>query len=136
MPDLGEQLLRTIGPPPPEFGRGSQLEWLVFWLLTQLGQVFGIDFVHQYPIRGGRLVPNGLIPDFFFPEQRMVWLIQGIHYHYRTYYQEAETRYQIADYISLDYLVVVLDEDRLLENPYHIVREALQGISHSRLNIT
>ena len=135
MPEPGERIIQQLGPPPPAFGRGSQLEYLVFYLLQQRGLVPGLDFLHQYYIGGGRLVQGGLVPDFFFEQERTVWLIQGLYYHYRLYSQEAQTITQVATYIGLNYHVVVLDEDRLLATPHFIIDQALAGISHSRIRI-
>ena len=135
MPTRGEQYLERIGDPPETFD-GSSLEWIVYNVLIALDRVPGIDFAHQYVFDGGRLVRGGLVADFYFFNERAVWLVQGTYYHYRTRSLTATAQIQAAAFLRHGITTVIfIDEEDVLEDPFYIVREALLGFSHSRVDV-
>jgi len=122
-------------PPIPDNFVGTLPEWLVYWVLLQLGYRDGEDFTFQSSMMGVRYEAGAAVVDFLIISRvpQLCIRIQGIYWHYLmgaekirkdiTQRQELETR---------GFEVVDLDEDDILRDPFYYTKRALEGIDLSR----
>lgn len=127
------------GPPPqPGTGELSMLtkpEWYVYWALTQLDKVPHVDFEFG---SSDKIQFNAGLSDVTQLDFRMIdgskiaMEIQGIFWHY----EQGSSKIQADNYRrsvieQSGWVVVFLDEDRVLDDPLYLVREALKGNEHN-----
>ena len=122
-------------PEMPAMWEGSEPEWICYSVLIQLGKILDQDFTYQSPLMGGRLDKGGSVVDFMFKDPPDLAInVQGNYYHYgmgtETATRDILARVQLA---SVGIILIFIDEDRLEENPFYYVREALRYRDHSRL---
>ncbi len=64
------------------WGRGTKPEFIVYRFLTENKHlVEGVDFSFQSSRYGGKRLFGGIVIDFYIPERRMVWRVQGEQFH-------------------------------------------------------
>ena len=122
-------------PEMPSTWEGSGPEWITYVVLQQLGKIPDEDFTYQSPLMGGRLDKGGSVVDFMFKDPPDLAInVQGNYYHYgmgtETATRDILARVQLA---SIGVILIFIDEDRLEDDPFYYVREALRYRDHSRL---
>ncbi len=122
-------------PARPLFFPGTDLEWLAYWALTvPLKKKDGLDFSFQSGFFGGRSTFGGIIVDFIMIDGSRIGMdIQGEHWHYGQSEMIAEAILRRARMESYGWTLVFVDGDDIRSNPVYYVREALNGVDHSRV---
>lgn len=85
------------------------------------------DFFFQAPVFGGRTQFGGFILDFYFPDKRMAWFIQGLQYHYVKTKDRARDVLARAAIAARGLLVVEIFEDDLLQREEFTLSRAFRG---------
>lgn len=115
-------------PPPPLTWEGTLPEWAVYWAHLALGLKDGEDFAYIYKLEEA---PKGV--DFFEFDLNMAIEIQGLYWHYgfgaAKQLNDLERKIRIE---SVGITVIFIDEDHALADPVYFLREARNGIDHSR----
>jgi hypothetical protein len=123
----GPSTSRSYPPPPPSW-LGTLPEWAIFWAHAAIGLELDQDFAYLYKMEEA---PNGV--DFFEFDLQMAIEIQGLYWHYglgaAKQLSDLERKIRIE---SLGITVIFIDEDHALQDPVYFLREARNGIDHSR----
>lgn len=122
-------------PPPPRWFVGSRPEWAVYWALSvPLRRLPNVDFHYQASFLGGRAFFGGLVADFLMLDgSRIAINVNGLHWHYeRTGQQVIDQAQRVALESVYGVQLIFIDEDQLAGDPVPPVRDALNGIDHSR----
>lgn len=97
---------------------GSLPEFVVWEFLTvNKRQQPGTDFVYQHPLFGGRTRFGGYLLDFYFPDRREGWNVQGERYHLEAPASRARDAIMKARLTAEGLKVLLLWEDDLLTRP-------------------
>jgi very-short-patch-repair endonuclease len=108
----------------------SKPEQLVYAALVKL---IGEDnFSFQSSFFGGRDVKGGIVADFYIPMLNLILAVQGEYWHYEKVERKAVDEIQRLALESQGIQVIMLDEEDVLENAEYYVKEALNGIDHSK----
>jgi hypothetical protein len=113
-------------PEPPEDWLGTRPEWAIFWAHSVLKRKPFEDFQYIDHIAGIQV-------DFLEFDLNIALNIQGLFWHY--FFSGAKqgediiTKSQIE---STGTILINIDEDHCLADPVYYLRQALQGIDHSR----
>ena len=119
---------------PPDFP-GSQLEFLVYKALNDLGYDEPEDFTFQSSFAGGNIRLGGVRVDFLMHRPPGIAMnVQGYYYHYVRGGGRADMdrlqRVQLAGYgITL----IFLEERDILHNARAVVQDAIEGRDRSSL---
>lgn len=108
---------------------GTAPEYAIYTALKKLG----VDFEFQSSQMGGRLSRGGAILDFYIPDRSLAINIQGLYWHYGSTPRVMNEQLQRAMLESQGIRVIYIDEDAALSNALFYVRDALNGIDHSRM---
>ena len=121
-------------PEPPEDWGGSRPEWAIYHALLSLGKKPGADFVYQSARFGGRSAKGGAVVDFlFYDPPNLAINVQSVYYHYTGAIQKVRGQMQRAQLEASGLKVIYIEEEAALSNPRFYVREALNGVDHSRM---
>lgn len=104
---------------------GSLPEFIVWeWLVYKRKLRDGVDFVFQSPLFGGRTRFGGFVIDFYFPQRREGWFVNGERWHLLT--PQARARDQLAKEMlaGQGITVIVLWENDLLTRPDFVLERA------------
>lgn len=133
-------------PVPGYWGQRSELEYVVFWVLTKVLKKYpiqapdgypgpwGEDFSYQAPFEGGRVQYGGIVVDFVMLDGSEIALNPlGFHWHqgYGTGQQARDIAAKADLLTRFNILLIFMDELPLRQNPIGIVKEALQGIDRT-----
>lgn len=115
-------------PPMPDTWLGSLPEWAIFWAHLALGLEPDEDFAYLYKLEEA---PKGV--DFFEFDLQLAIEIQGLYWHYGLGAAKQESDLERKIRIeALGIAVIFIDEDDALADPIYYLREARNGIDHSR----
>lgn len=115
-------------PPMPLDWLGTLPEWAIYWAHLSLGLKPELDFAYVYKLEEA---PRGV--DFFEFDLQMAIEIQGLYWHYG--FGAAKQLNDLERKIRLEALgitVIFIDEDHALQDPVYFLREARNGVDHSR----
>ena len=88
------------------------------------------NFQYQTPFMGGRMLPGGVIADFYIPYLSLIISVIGVYWH-RTRERRGQDEMQRMALLSRGITTIYIDEEDANKNAYFYVSEALKLISHS-----
>ena len=102
------------------------------WLVLKKKLKPNTDFVFQSPIFGGRTAFGGFVLDFYFPDRRMAWFVQGLRYHFTKTTDRARDILAVAAVSARGINVVQLFEDYIITREEYTLVHAFRGEQISR----
>lgn len=134
-------------PVPGYWGQRSELEWIVFWVLTKVLRKyptlappgypgpFGEDFSYQAAFEGGRVQYGGIVVDFVMEDGSQI-AINPLGFHWHEGFGTAQQARDISAKGDLlgkyGILLIFIDEAPLREAPVSMVKDALAGVDHTQ----
>ena len=93
----------------------------------------GIHFEVQHPFFGGQQFRGGIVADFFIAALNLVLAVQSEFWHYGNPSRIAQDLMQRTALEGIGIRLIFIDETDALKAPDYYVREAIQGVDHSRM---
>ena len=113
---------------------GSSVEARVFYELRRRGMRPGVDFLYQFEVFGGRQERGGFVVDFrILNPPGLMFSVVGAYWHLKNSADVVALRLFRNQMAALNYTVIFLTEEQVIEDVRFYVGEALAGIDHSGL---